>query len=50
VDRRTASHRLDFRPGFGAWAWEVSKNPGDIKDLLAKHAQRVSSPFKLENL
>ncbi len=25
--------------GFGAWAWEVSKNPGDIKDLLAKHVQ-----------
>ena len=25
--------------GFGAWAWEVSKNPGDIKELLAKHAQ-----------
>jgi type III restriction enzyme len=24
--------------GFGVWAWEVSKNPGDIKDLLAKHA------------
>jgi type III restriction enzyme len=24
--------------GFGAWAWEVSKNPGDIKDLIAKHA------------
>jgi len=25
--------------GFGAWAWEVSKNPGDIRDLIAKHAQ-----------
>jgi type III restriction enzyme len=25
--------------GFGAWDWEVSKNPGDIKDLLAKHVQ-----------
>ena len=24
--------------GFGVWAWDVSKNPGDIKDLLAKHA------------
>ena len=23
--------------GFGVWAWEVSKNPGDIKDLLARH-------------
>ena len=24
--------------GFGHWAWDVSKNPGDIKDILAKHA------------
>jgi type III restriction enzyme len=24
--------------GFGTWAWDVSKNPGDIKDILAKHA------------
>jgi type III restriction enzyme len=23
--------------GFGVWAWEVSKNPADIKDLLARH-------------
>lgn len=25
--------------GFGVWGWEVSKNPADMKDLLAKHAQ-----------
>jgi type III restriction enzyme len=24
--------------GFGAWSWDVSRNPGDIKDILAKHA------------
>jgi type III restriction enzyme len=23
--------------GFGKWAWEVSKNPADIKDLIARH-------------
>jgi type III restriction enzyme len=26
--------------GFGSWAWEVSKNPADIKDLLAKHTAK----------
>jgi type III restriction enzyme len=30
--------------GFGAWAWEVSKNPGDIKDLLAKHERPPAVP------
>jgi type III restriction enzyme len=25
--------------GFGRWAWDVSKDPGDIKDILARHAQ-----------
>jgi type III restriction enzyme len=24
--------------GFGSWSWDVSKNPGDIKDILARHA------------
>jgi type III restriction enzyme len=24
--------------GFGSWSWDVSRNPGDIKDILAKHA------------
>jgi type III restriction enzyme len=27
--------------GFGTWAWDVSRNPGDIKDILAKHANVV---------
>jgi type III restriction enzyme len=25
--------------GFGQWSWDVSLNPGDIKDILAKHAR-----------
>jgi type III restriction enzyme len=24
--------------GFGSWFWDVSFNPGDLKDILAKHA------------
>jgi type III restriction enzyme len=24
--------------GFGWWSADVSRNPGDIKDILAKHA------------
>ena len=24
--------------GFGRWSWDVSKDPGDIKDVLARHA------------
>ncbi len=23
--------------GFGRWSWDVSKDPGDIKDILARH-------------
>jgi len=25
--------------GFGSWSWDVSKTPGDVKDILARHAQ-----------
>ena len=25
--------------GFGRWSWDVSRDPGDIKDILARHAQ-----------
>jgi type III restriction enzyme len=25
--------------GFGSWSWDVSKNPGDIKDILARHTK-----------
>jgi len=24
--------------GFGSWSSDVSRNPGDIKDILAKHS------------
>ena len=30
---------VNARGGFGRWRWGVSKDPGDIKDILAKHAQ-----------
>ena len=23
--------------GFGAWSWDVSRHPSDVKDILAKH-------------
>jgi type III restriction enzyme len=29
---------VNAKGGFGAWAWDVSRNPADIKDILAKHA------------
>ena len=25
--------------GFGHWSWDVSRDPGDIKDILARHAR-----------
>ena len=28
--------------GFGRWSWDVSKDPGDIKDVLARHAVSCS--------
>ena len=28
--------------GFGHWSWDVSKDPGDIKDLLQKHGHPES--------
>lgn len=29
--------------GFGSWSWDVSRNPADIKDILAKHAQHEAA-------
>ena len=29
--------------GFGRWSWDMSKNPGDIQDILAKHSQLQAS-------
>jgi type III restriction enzyme len=26
---------------FGAWSWDVSKDPGDIKDILARNSMRI---------
>ena len=26
--------------GFGLWAWDVSKTPGDVKDIIARHASK----------
>ena len=28
--------------GFGRWSWDVSKNPGDVRDILARHADTVN--------
>ena len=28
---------VNVHGGFGLWGWEVSKDPGDIKDLLGRH-------------
>jgi type III restriction enzyme len=30
---------VNDRGGFGNWSWDVSKNPADIKDILARHGQ-----------
>lgn len=32
--------------GFGHWSWDVSLNPGDIKDVLARHSATVN-PVKV---
>jgi len=29
--------------GFGQWSWDVSRNPGDVKDILAKHSLRSAA-------
>jgi type III restriction enzyme len=30
--------------GFGAWSWDVSRQPADVKDVLAKHGDGNGSP------
>ena len=30
--------------GFGRWSWDVSRNPGDIEDLLARQVRYADSP------
>ena len=29
--------------GFGEWCWDVSKDPGDIKDILARHVKALAA-------
>ena len=29
--------------GFGHWSWDVSKDPGDIKDILARHCKAIAA-------
>lgn len=31
-------HAVNAHGGFGHWSWDVSFNPGDINDILAKHS------------
>lgn len=33
---------VEGHSGFGSWSWDVSRNPGDIKDILAKNAVLLS--------
>jgi type III restriction enzyme len=30
---------VNHHAGFGSWCWDVSRNPGDIKDVLSRHIQ-----------
>lgn len=32
------THAVNDHGGFGRWPWDVSRDPGDIKDILARHA------------
>ena len=29
--------------GFGQWCWDVSKDPGDIKDVVSRHAEALAA-------
>ncbi|MCI0590606.1 MAG: DUF1064 domain-containing protein [Gammaproteobacteria bacterium] len=29
--------------GFGQWCWDVSRNPADVKDVLARHGKPTNS-------
>jgi type III restriction enzyme len=29
--------------GFGPWSWDVSKTPGDVKDIIARHAKKEAA-------
>jgi hypothetical protein len=32
--------------GFGHWSYDVSLNPGDIKDVLARHCSVPTAPSR----
>ena len=34
---------INEQGGFGVWVWDVSRHPGDIKDILARHATPLPS-------
>lgn len=34
---------VNAQGGFGHWCWDVSKDPGDIKDALARHAESMAA-------
>ena len=34
--------------GFGCWSWDVSKNPGEVQDILAKHASSADKVVGME--
>ena len=33
---------INAHGGFGRWSWDVSKAPGDIRDILAKHSRTIA--------
>jgi len=33
------SNAVNAHGGFGFWSWDVSINPGDVKDIIVRHAQ-----------
>ena len=37
------ANAVNAHGGFGRWSWDVSRNPGDVKDILARHAHREST-------
>ena len=34
---------VNAQGGFGRWSWDVSLNPGDIKDVLARHSATLAT-------
>ena len=34
--------------GFGRWSWDVSKNPGDVRDILVRHMRAAGNVVAVE--